>query len=221
MFNRLKKTDQQVQQDVVNELAWNPSINSDQITVIAKNGVVTLRGSVPHYFEKNCAEEAAQRVGGVRAVADELEVNLLGSYERSDADIARAALNALDWNYAVPEGVKVTVENGWLTLKGQADWDFERRAATRAVSALMGVRGVTNEMSLKTKLQPADVKKRIEDALKRSAESEGRKITVAVNGDKVTLSGEVHSLSEIEDARFAAWGTAGVMNVESNLTLAA
>jgi osmotically-inducible protein OsmY len=221
MFNFFKKTDEQIQKDVTNELKWNPGVDANQITVTAKDGVVTLRGSVPHYFEKNSAEESAQRIGGVRAVADELEVNLLGSYERNDSDIAAAALQALDWNYAVPEGVKVTVEKGWLTLKGQAEWDYERTAATDAVKPLMGVCGVSNEMTLKTKVQPSDVKTRIQDALKRSAESEGREIGVMVSGDKVTLSGNVHSFSEVEDARFAAWCTPGVMNVQNDLKIAA
>jgi osmotically-inducible protein OsmY len=221
MFNFFKKTDQQIQQDVLAELAWNPSITANKITVTAKDGVVTLHGSVPHYFEKNSAEEAAQRVGGVRAVADELDVDLLGSYARSDSDIAKAAIDALDWNYSVPDGVRVNVEKGWVTLKGDAEWDYERTAATNAVKPLMGVCGVSNDMVLTTKIQPSDVKKRIEEALKRSAESEGREISVAVSGDKVTLSGNVHSLSEIEDARYAAWGAPGVMKVENNLKLVA
>jgi osmotically-inducible protein OsmY len=221
MFNFFKKTDAKIQEDVTSELRWTPSVTADQITVTAKDGVVTLSGSVPHYFEKNSAEEAAQRVGGVSAVADELEVNLMGSYERSDSDMATAALNALDWNYAVPEGIKVTVDRAWVTLKGEVEWDYERNAAKDAIAPLMGVRGVTNEITLKKRVQSSDVKTRIEDALKRSAESEGREIKVAVDGSKVTLSGNVHSYSEIEDARLAAWGTPGVMTVESNLKFAA
>lgn len=221
MFNFHRKSDAQIQEDVMCELRWNPSVTAAQISVTAKDGVVTLRGSVPHYFEKNSAEETAQRVGGVRAVADELEVNLLGSYERTDSDIAAAALTALDWNYAVPEGMKVTVDRAWVTLKGEVDWDFERNAAKNAITPLMGVRGVTNEITLKKRAQSSDIKTRIEEALKRSAESEGREINVAVDGAKVTLSGNVHSFSEIEDARLAAWGAPGVMTVESNLKLAA
>lgn len=221
MFNFFKKSDHQIEQDVVAELEWNPSITAEQIAVSAKDGVVTLRGSVPHYMEKHSAEEAAQRVGGVRAVADELEVDLLGSYARSDSDIAKAAIDAIDWNYSIPEGVTVTVEKGWVTLKGAADWDYERTAATNAIKSLMGVCGVSNDMTLTTKIQPTDVKKRIEDALKRSAESEGKDISVSVNGNKVTLTGNVHSLSEMEDARFAAWGAPGVLKVENNLKLVA
>jgi osmotically-inducible protein OsmY len=221
MFDFFKKTDDQIRLDVKSEMKWNPSLTCDQVGVTVKDGIVTLRGTVPHYVEKNTAEESAQKVGGVRAVANELEVKLLESYERSDQDIAQAALNALKWNYQVPEGVKVSVTKGWVTLKGEADWDFERNAARDVVSPLMGVCGVSNEITIKTRIQPSDIKTRIEDALKRSAESEGRKIQVSVDGSRVTLTGNVHSFSEIEDARLAAWYAPGVTSVENNLKLAA
>jgi osmotically-inducible protein OsmY len=221
MFNFFKKDDSQIQQEIMTELRWDPSIDSDQITVAVKDGIATLSGSLPHYFEKSRAEKAAQRVGGVLAVADEMTVNLLGSYERSDADIAVAALSALKWNYQVPEGIKVSVDRAWITLSGETKWDYERNAAEDAVALLMGVRGVTNNISIKSRVQSSDVKTRIEDALKRSAESEGRKINVAVDGSEVTLTGNVHSFSEMEVAKLAAWGAKGVMTVENNLVLAA
>jgi osmotically-inducible protein OsmY len=221
MFDFFKKTDEQIRLDVKSEMKWNPSLTCDQVSVTVKDGIATLRGTVPHYMEKNTAEESAQKVGGVRAVANELEVKLLGSNEKSDQDIAEAALNALKWNYQVPEGVKVSVTKGWVTLKGEAEWDFERNAARNVVSPLMGVCGVSNEITIKTKVQPLDIKSRIEDALKRSAESEGRKIEVTVDGSRVTLSGNVHSFSEVEDARMAAWYAPGVTSVENNLKLAA
>lgn len=220
MFNFFAKKDTQLQKDVKNELNWDPSVTSCHVSVVASDGIVTLRGSVPHYFEKAAAEQAAQRVGGVRAVADELEVELMGPYERSDEDIARAALMALDWNYQVPEDVKVTVEKGWITLRGEAEWAFQKSAAKTVVSQLMGVRGVTNEINIKAKVQPSDVKNRIEEALKRTAEHEGHKINVEVDGDRVTLSGDVHSLFEIGDAGLAAWNAPGVTAVENNLKLA-
>ena len=221
MFHFFKKSDAQIEKDVMSELKWDPRVTPTKISVTANEGVVTLRGSVPHYFEKNAADEAAQRVGGVRAVADEIEVELLGSYQRSDDDIAETALTALDWNYAVPEGVKITVEKGWITLRGEAEWDYQRNAARDAVRHLMGVRGVTNEMTLKSMVQPSDVKTRIEDALKRSAEAEGRNIIVTVDGRRVILSGSVVSVSEIEDARLAAWSAPGVTEVTNHLKLAA
>ncbi len=220
MFNFFKKTDEQIRQDVMNELKWDPRVTDAHISATANEGIVTLRGSVPHHFEKATAEQAAQRVGGVRAVADEIEVKLLGSYERTDEDIAQAALRALDWNYTVPDGLKVIVDKGWVTLSGEAEWDFERHAAKDAVRPLMGVCGITNNITLRSRVQPSDVKHRIESALKRSAESEGRKINVAVEGGQITLSGDVHSISEIEDAKLAAWGAPGVVNVKNNLRIA-
>ena len=219
MFNFFQKTDSQIQRDVINELKWDPSVVDSQINVTSKDGVITLRGSVPHYFDKSMAEEAAERVGGVRAVADEIEVDMMGSYEKSDSDIAETALNALEWNYAAPKSIKVTVEKGWVTLKGEADWDYERNAAKNAVSSLLGVRGVSNNITLKEKVQPSDVKTHIEEALKRSAEAEGRKIEVSVNREKVTLTGNVHSFAEIADAGLAAWNAPGVKMVENNLKI--
>lgn len=217
MFNFFKKTDSEIEQDVISEINWDPQVKSDQISVYVKDGIVSLRGSVPHYFEKSKAEEAAQRVAGVRAVAEELEVNLMGSYERSDEQIAEAALMALNWSYSAPKEIKITVEKGWITLEGETEWDYQRNAAKEAITQLMGVCGVTNNITIKSKVQPTDIKNRIEEALKRSAESESRAISVLVNGDKVTLTGKMHSLSEIDDARSAAWMAPGVRRVENNL----
>jgi osmotically-inducible protein OsmY len=222
MFSAFKKTDSQIQEDVTHELSWDPSLTSDKIAVFVRDGIITLRGSVPHYSEKTLAEKATQRVGGVRAVADELEVKLLGSHRRNDADIAQSALIALKWHYQVPEGVEVTVDRAWITLRGEVEWAYERNAAKNAVSSLIGVRGVTNEITLMSRIQPTDVKTRIEDALRRSTEGEGREIKVAVDDTKVTLTGNVYSFAEIEDARFAAWCIPGVMTVDDdNLKLVA
>jgi osmotically-inducible protein OsmY len=217
MFNFFNKTDSDVKRDVLNELMWDPSVTAPEIKVSVRDGIVSLSGSVPHYIEKVAAEHAAQRVGGVKAVADELTVK--GEFDKSDQDVAQAALNALQWNYSVPKGVKVSVDNGWINLSGEVSWDYQRNAAVKAVRGLLGVVGVTNDINIKPTLLSSDIKIRIEEALKRSAEIEGREIGVLVSGNKVTLSGHVHSISEREDARFAAWNTPGVMTVENNLTI--
>lgn len=219
MFSISTKSDSQIQQDVTDEMKWDPSVTSTKVSANVSDGIVTLRGSVPHYLEKGRAEDAAQRVVGVRAVANEIEVNIMGSYSRSDEDIAEAALTALKWNYSTPAGTKISVEKGWITLKGEANWNYQRNAARDCVSQLMGVCGVSNEMTLKTTAHLADVKNRIEEALKRSAEKEGKAIKVSILGDEVTLSGSVHSKSERNDVRFAAWCAPGIMKVENNLTI--
>lgn len=222
MFNFFQKSDSQIQQDVINEIKWDQSIQSSSISVTTHDGVVTLRGNVPHYYEKTQSEAAAQRVGGVRAVVDEIEVNIMGSYERSDEQIAEAVLNALKWNYSVPKDtIKVIVEKGKITLKGEVEWDYQRTAAKSAVSDLMGVSSVINNILIKNKniSKPAEIRSFIESALKRSAEGEGRNISVKINGDKAILSGNVHSFSEIDVANQAAWMAPGIMSVENNITI--
>jgi osmotically-inducible protein OsmY len=218
MFNFFNKTDSDLKQDVLNELLWDPSINSSHVKVSAHDGIVTLRGTVPHYIEKVAAEQAAQRVGGVKAVADELEVK--GLLDKTDEEIAKAAVNALKWNYSVPNDIKVLVSKGWVTLEGESEWDYQRNSAKNTVSEILGVRGVSNNIKLKSKAQPTDIKNRIEEALKRSAESESRKISVSVFGEKAILSGKVHSLAEKTEAGHAAWMAPGIMTIENNLIIA-
>ena len=218
MYNFYDKSDSDLKRDVINELKWDPSVDSTQIKVSSNDGIITLKGTVPHYIEKMAAEQAAQRVGGVRAVADELEVK--GKFDKTDEEIARAAVNSLKWNYSVPADIKVAVDKGWITLSGEVEWDYQRTAAKNTVGELLGVSGVMNSITIKSKVQPADIKSLIEDAFKRTAESEGKKINVAVRGDTVILTGSVQSFSEIEDARHAAWMAPGVMTVENKLTVA-
>lgn len=219
MFNFFGKSDAQIQTDVMNELKWDPSVNMAAVTSTTDNGIVTLRGTVSHFWDKTLAEGAAQRVGGVRAVADEIVVEITGPHEKSDEEIAEAALNALKWNYAVPNDIMVSVDKAWVTLRGEVEWDYERNAARNAVSRLIGVKGVLNAITIKPSVKAEDVQSQIEAALKRSAEVEGRKIKVTVSGSHVTLTGDVHSFSEIGDAGLAAWNAPGVTRVENELKL--
>lgn len=208
------KTDAQLQKDVTAELGWEPSINAAQIGVEVKDGIVTLAGHVCCYAEKWDAERAAQRVAGVKALTVEIEVKLPGTSTRTDVDVARSAENVLLWaTDAAQGGVKVMVENGWITLSGEVDWDYQRQAAASAIRHLTGVRGVSCNIAVKPKVSSTAVKSDIEAALKRRASSEAHKIVVAVHGTSVTLSGTAHSWSERELATHSAWGTPGVQYV--------
>jgi osmotically-inducible protein OsmY len=220
MFNFFEKKDSDVCDDVINELEWDPSVTSSQLNVSCKGGVVTVVGTVPHYLEKIFVENAAQRVGGVRGVDNEIVVNLEKAHQKSDQDLAKAALNALRWAYSVPEkDIKLSVNNGRITLKGEMEWAYQKESAGKAVGALLGVRGVDNNLSVRTKVYSADIKTKIQAALKRSAEVEARDINVDVNGARVTLTGKVHSLHEYSDAGASAWNAPGVMSVENNIVI--
>lgn len=214
------KSDLQIQQDVLAELQWDPSIHASQIGVEVQEGVVTLAGHVDSYVEKWHAESAAQRVAGVSAVAVELTVKLPGTSARTDTEIAHAAQNVLNWTTTMPKDtVKVLVEGGWVTLSGTVDWSYQKRAATEAVRHLQGVVGVSDQISTQTRVATLDVKADIEAALKRRAVVDARAISVRVNGGDVTLSGTVHSWSERDLARQTAWQAAGVSHVVDLLTV--
>jgi len=213
-------SDRKLQIDVLDELRWEPGVNATDIGVSVKDGVVTLEGSVDSFAEKWAAEEAVKRLPGVKALAVEIEVTLPGASERNDADIARAAENALEWNVSVPQDrIKVTAENGFLTLEGEVDRQFQRSAAEQAVRHLTGVKGVTNEITIKPKAEPNEVKEKIEAAFKRNALLDASQIKVQTDGDKVALKGSVRSWAEREGAETAAWAAPGVSEVKNDITV--
>ena len=216
----MTRSDTDIQRDVVNELKWDPSLRDDDVAIAVRDGVVTLAGTVDSYIEKWTAERLTSKVRGVKAIANNIEVKLPSSSERTDADLARAAVNALAWNTSVPQDrVKVKVENGWLTLEGDVDFFFQREAAERAVRSLWGVKGVTNLISVRVAPTPSDVKQKINDALQREAEFDAERITVEVEGHKAILRGTVRSLAEMRDAERAARNAPGITEVESRLTI--
>jgi osmotically-inducible protein OsmY len=214
------KTDSQLQSDVIAELSWEPSINSEQIGVEVKDGIVTLAGHVDSYAEKIGAERATMRVSGVKALAVEMNVKLAGSSARNDSDIARSVDNVLQWTTYLPkDAVKIKVESGFVTLSGEVDWEYQRQAAVGAVRYLMGVKGVNDQLVLKAKASAPVVKADIEAALKRRAQKDATEIKVSVHGTDVTLSGKAHSWSERELATHTAWRSPGVRSVVDHITL--
>ncbi|HXG08190.1 MAG TPA: BON domain-containing protein [Gemmataceae bacterium] len=212
-------SDEQLKRDVEAELEWEPSIDAAHIGVRVKDGIVTLAGHVSSYAEKRTAEEAAKRVYGVKAVANELDVKLPGSNKRTDEDIAADAVRAFKWNLFIPaDKIKVVVTDGWVTLEGQVRWRFQRNAAERAVQNLPGVIGVTNNIVVGSpEVSPTDIKGQIESAFARLAELEARRLRVEVEGNKVILHGRVRSWAEKEEAERAAWMIPGVLQVDNQI----
>ena len=212
--------DREVQHQVERALEWEPSVGARNVGVTASDGVVTLRGDVRTYAEKVAAERAALRVYGVKAVANDLEVRLDGDAARTDADIAQAAVGALAWSTMVPKNrVTTAVDGGIVTLTGIVDWGYQKDATARAVRDLRGVKGVINRLTVQPRVKADDVRTKIENAFKRSAEIDARRVNVNVVDTKVILSGFVHSVAERNEARRAAWAAPGVSMVDDRLAV--
>jgi osmotically-inducible protein OsmY len=215
------KNNTDLRRDVLDELEWEPSLDATEIAVTARDGVVTLAGSVLSYSEKVTAEKVIKRVHGVKAIANDLEVRIRGVGERTDTDIAEGALDALVLRAGVPrDRIKVSVSTGWVTLDGDVDWKYQSDAAEEAVRYLLGVRGVSNQILVKPRISEADVKTRIEAAFRRSAEMDAKKISVETEDGIVTLRGTVHSWAEREGAENSAWAAPGVHKVENLIKIA-
>jgi osmotically-inducible protein OsmY len=217
---RSMRTDRELQEDVLNALDWEPGVDAAKIGVTVRNGVATLQGTVRTHYEKTTADHAAAHVFGIRAVANELKVTLDGLPPRSDASIAEAVANALAWDSAVPfKTIKALAADGWVTLTGTVDWQFQKSAAQIDVERLDGVKGVVNSITIKPRVIPGDVKTKIERAFKRSAEIDASRVKVEAQDGKIVLTGTVKSLSERAEAERAAWSAPGVTKVEDHLTV--
>jgi osmotically-inducible protein OsmY len=217
----IMKSDRDIERDVRAELSWDPRVSGTHVTVTASDGIVTLSGDVPSYAKKLGVARTAERVSGVRAVVQHLDVRLPDTHAATDGDLASGIAAALRWDLEVPDDdVKVAVENGWVTLTGAVDWGFQRSAAERALRYLRGIRGVTNAITVHPTASAVDVKQRIEHALERSAETDARKITVEARDGAVTLRGTVHSWVARQEATRAAWAAPGVREVNDALTIA-
>jgi len=215
------RTDELIQREVLAELKWEPRVVPNEIGVAVKDGIVTLTGYVDSYTKRWAAEEAAHRVRGVKAVANDIEIRLASTAMRTDADIAAAAVRALESDASLSiDKLDVTVSKGWVTLKGEVEWQYKKEDAERVVRRLTGVTGVSNLIIVKPRVAPSELKQKIEQALVRNAETDARRITVEVDGSKVILKGTVRSYAEKQEAARVAWAAPGVTSVDNRITIA-
>jgi osmotically-inducible protein OsmY len=214
------KSDSDIKRDVEEELRFDPDIDATDIGVSVNNGVVALTGFVKSYTEKFEAEAAAKRVAGVLGLANDLEVRLPGGTERPDPDIARDVVAAIKTRLPfTAEHIRAVVKNGWVTLEGQVEWNYQRESAESAVRHIRGIKGVTNLIQLKPQVAPSEIKRKIEEAFRRSAEIDASRITVEANGGEVILKGTVRSWAERREAEHAAWAAPGVVSVRNEITI--
>ena len=212
--------DSEIERDVKDELQWDPDLDATNIAVSVKDGVVTLAGYVKSYTDKYEAEAAAKRVASVRAVANDLKVRLPSVDERPDPDIARDAVAAIKSQLPISsEHIKVVIKNGWVSLEGQVEWQYQRQTAEKAVRRIKGVKGVSNLIQLRPRAQPEDIKRKIQEAFKRNAEVDANRIMVETNGSEVILKGTVRSWVEREEAERVAWSAPGVTKVEDRIAV--
>jgi len=214
------RSNKDLRKRVLDELDWEPSLDSADIGVAVKEGVVTLSGHVPSYAQKRTAERTVLRLSGVKGIANDIEVRLPSEHKRSDADLAQAAIDALGRNVQIPmDTVKVKVDDAWITLEGVVDWNYQRKRAERTLRFLMGVKGVTNHLRVKERATPGDLRQRIKRALERRIDEEANRISVSVEGDTITLSGTVPSWTDRNDIEDAVWAAPGVTKVKNKLTV--
>lgn len=212
--------DNLLKQNVLDQLKWTPSIDSNHIGVTADDGVVTLTGHVENYSDVMAAEHAVRRVKGAKAIANEIKIKLKSGSKHDDEDIAKAAINVLSWDNNVPtDAIKVAVTNGWVTLSGQVEWFFQKEAAEQDIRRLLGVIGVSNETNIRPKIDTDVIAKDIEEALGRSW-FDTKRIKVAADGTQVTLTGKVDSWNDWEEASDVAWAATGVTMVDNHITIA-
>jgi osmotically-inducible protein OsmY len=213
-------TDIALRQNILDELEFEPSIDAAHIGVAVEDGIVTLTGHVSSYWEKTTAENVVKRVKGVKGLAEEIEVRLVGLKGTADDEIAKRAVDAITWNVSIPrDKVQVKVQDGWITLTGKLEWQYQKNAAAEAVRGLAGVVSVANQIEITPRASVSDIKKRIENALKRDAETEAQTIHVKVLDGKVTLEGKVRAWSERQAAERAAWSSPGVRAVEDRISI--
>lgn len=216
----IEKTDTELQNDVLFELKYEPSVKVSDIGVVVQNGTVTLNGYATSYHEKREALQAAKRVAGVKAIADDIEIQLPTSHHRTDSDIAAAVISQINWSTSIPEGaILATVRNGWVTLEGEVEWWYQKNAAGNLVNQLVGVKGVSNSISILPKVTKAIVEADIKSAFKRSAMLDAKHIHIEIAGDKIILGGKVRNYHEIDEAERVAWSEPGVTAVDNHLTV--